>query len=822
MSVRTSILLPLLWAKTVQAAEPTPPIPAVFWADERILSVSGGISRGAYQAGQLYVLTSWLRQQPAPPPQGEPPHVVFSGSSAGSINALLGALTLSSLPPLEPGQWEAPEESAFFRTWVPLGFDMTKRSLDRAPAGKDPRDYQALINQPMLNEVAHHLALEWTEQLRVNYPEPAMAEAARWQVDLMLTTARQQPAKVPETMVTRQVTIPFGFHLAREGDALHLRPVPQGNDAVLGQGSKDNHQTAASPPPLEPPLRLDEVTRLVVPSSSIPGAFPVYSLPCDDYDRLVSPVGRVPCNPATKETVVWMIDGGTFEGNPIRVAHPMIDPSKDEDVPFLFLDPDLTDAQSSGPAAAEEMVNRYLQLGGGSGILGSIRNQSIDLYLLEHPVKPEEQGRSFMVTHTSPYGNLISGFFAFYDRSLRVWDFYAGMKDALLWLEENKLTGGVDPELWIPPSSLYKPVADCMEPHGLCKPFSEIAANDATKGTLETIIKTAPYGYQGVEDPAQNGLPQGVSAKEDVGQDLGWQYTPRDGAQLYDNLLRLSATYPARAKAEQEGAPLSLGRIAEHLTTTEGLAGAPFYATDLGCGPLHTELRERLLWQMERAYKRDILGHSLSTAALMSIASNSFAGTRQVVEWSARTPLREGGMTSAFVGLGTQHGEGVLVIPARVRLGAELPQLQGAQRRDETVEPTGNEWAWAGGADLGLGLRLPTDARRPPVVMGPRARSLVTLGVGAQLVTLRSFGEGATTPPLARSPAVWSTSEQETVSRQLQVTPFARYTALDVFFVDLRWYLGQESLGQSPPVGVNVGLQLRPANFVALREDGKR
>jgi len=137
MSLRPWILLPLPFAATVHAAEPGPAPEAVLWADERILSVSGGISRGAYQAGQLYVLTSWLRQQPVVNAE-DPPHVVFSGSSAGSINALLGALSLSSLPPLEPGMWDAPETSAFFRTWVPLGFDqMTWNTTTpkRAPLG---------------------------------------------------------------------------------------------------------------------------------------------------------------------------------------------------------------------------------------------------------------------------------------------------------------------------------------------------------------------------------------------------------------------------------------------------------------------------------------------------------------------------------------------------------------------------------------------------------------------------------------------------------------------------------------------------------------
>ena len=813
MSRRPWILLPLPIAPTVQAAEPGPAPEAVLWADERILSVSGGISRGAYQAGQLYVLTSWLRQQP-PPDSGTKPHVVFSGSSAGSINALLGALSLSSLPPLEPGMWDAPETSAFFRTWVPLGFDQTARSLDRAPDGVDPRDYQALINQPMLKDVAKHLGQQWQDDMEYNHTQKGAAGASRWKVDLMLTAARQQPALVPDTRVTHQVTLPFGFHLTQTGSALRFTPT------ITGPGPDPSLYTPAEE--LDPPLRIEDITRLVVPSSSIPGAFPVYDMRCDDYDRLTPPEGRVPCGPATEESVIWMIDGGTLEGNPIRVAHKLIDNTGRGDVHFLFLDPDLTTAQAGGPAAADEMMERYLQLGGGGGILGRVRNQSIDLYLMEHPEHAgADDTESFMVTQTSPYGNLISGFFAFYDRSLRVWDFYAGMEDAMRWLVRNQLSEGVDPRNWVPATSLYHPVIDCLEKATPCTPY-----NEGMDETLKQIIQTAPLGYLGVVDPTEDGVTRPAPDRNPPNPtpetDIGWQVTPRSGQQLYENLLRLSAVYKGRQEEDQKGTPYSLGRMAERLTADAGLAGAPFYATDLGCGPLHTELRERLLWQMERAYKRNIIGDAPISNWAMTVVNQSFAGAPGIVEVSARTPMRAGETGTYFIGMGTQVGEGAVVLPLRARVGAGLPQLQGAARRDETAEPTGTAWSWAAGGDLGVGLRLPVEGRRPPVVMGPRAASLLTAGLGAHLVSLRTAGEGAAAPPPARNPAVWIPVDKETVSRQLQVTPFLRYTVMDVFFAEGRLYLGQESLSQAPPAGLSVGFQLRPVNFFSLREDGKR
>ncbi|MBI5493599.1 MAG: patatin-like phospholipase family protein [Deltaproteobacteria bacterium] len=74
------------------------------------ITISGGVSLGAYEAGLLYYVVETARLNP-----GALDPRVFTGASAGSINALTAAL--ESCRPPEP----RPSRSLFWRTWMPVG-----------------------------------------------------------------------------------------------------------------------------------------------------------------------------------------------------------------------------------------------------------------------------------------------------------------------------------------------------------------------------------------------------------------------------------------------------------------------------------------------------------------------------------------------------------------------------------------------------------------------------------------------------------------------------------------------------------------------------
>jgi hypothetical protein len=88
------------------------------------VTVGGGVSLGAYQAGLLYYVseTAKLAAEKAESREAPAPVslVVATGASAGSVNALITLVGSCS------ARVENPEESPFWQTWIPLGFDRVR------------------------------------------------------------------------------------------------------------------------------------------------------------------------------------------------------------------------------------------------------------------------------------------------------------------------------------------------------------------------------------------------------------------------------------------------------------------------------------------------------------------------------------------------------------------------------------------------------------------------------------------------------------------------------------------------------------------------
>src|SRR5690606_13790658 len=79
-------------------------------ADVLALTVSGGVSLGSYEAGELHLLTEALRRSP-----GSAKLKVVTGASAGSANAIIAGTDACQK------QIEDPEQSLGYRVWVESG-----------------------------------------------------------------------------------------------------------------------------------------------------------------------------------------------------------------------------------------------------------------------------------------------------------------------------------------------------------------------------------------------------------------------------------------------------------------------------------------------------------------------------------------------------------------------------------------------------------------------------------------------------------------------------------------------------------------------------
>jgi predicted acylesterase/phospholipase RssA len=83
------------------------------------ITVSGGTSYGSYQAGCLYVANDWIRFINE---KGENKYNVrvVTGTSAGSINAILAVLSLADTTTVKDTQ------SLFYKTWIPISYEKLK------------------------------------------------------------------------------------------------------------------------------------------------------------------------------------------------------------------------------------------------------------------------------------------------------------------------------------------------------------------------------------------------------------------------------------------------------------------------------------------------------------------------------------------------------------------------------------------------------------------------------------------------------------------------------------------------------------------------
>lgn len=533
--------------------------PVVARDSDLILVISGGVSRGAYQAGQMYVFTSWLRELQAagrpedcgeddPSPRCDWPGrgITVAGASAGSMNAVLTSLELAapSGPP-----WGLPERSLPFRAWIPLGFGPRDEAVDRLPedSAVDPKEYQALIHD---QKVLHGLEAAARE---VGAREITQGQPP---VRLVMTVARHQPTT--EDQVTQELTLTFGFELDVPSQPAVLasrcpgeRSPPCKLEERYATVRLDPRTADASP--LRVPLA--QAAGLSLASSTIPAALPLFELSCLRFDQMSSrPDQR--CSAPGGEEVVWLMDGGTLENNPLRVAYPFAwrgdGTHGGHHPPFLFLDPDLRPGTARAADRVENMWQRYFQILGGEGSSGSVidaaRSQSISLYLDDYNLSTMLHDASVPAA-TSPYGGYMGNFLALYDRSLRVWDFYAGMEDAFRWIQHST---GEDLRARVPQGSLYGAVMGLATgPEGVrgvegssdpCKDRG--ASLKPCWSTLDEIVRLSPLGEAPAEDDS---------------------LLRADATQTWRNLLVLSQVYRSSEEAREKGRPWSLSQLADAL-----------------------------------------------------------------------------------------------------------------------------------------------------------------------------------------------------------------------------------------------------------------
>lgn len=425
-ALTTAALLLLAAARPAAAAAPA--------AGAVSLTVSGGVSLGAYEAGFLFHALDELRRD-----QGRELRLL-TGASAGSLNALLAALGACG----ERGG--APARSLFWRTWVPVGFDQLFVPSAAAPLGVFSR--------------------EWLER-GADRIEEAFGRGLDASCDLVLGVAATRLA--PRTL--RAAGGRLELPRMEEKFAVRIRGRGPGRPPSV---VNYRPEPSLSPEPLLVTDAAGEVPfaalrDLLLASMAFPVAFPPVELATCLAGATAAPGV---CLPAEAEAASY-VDGGVFDNTPLRLAVGLarggLEPAPGgrlrwREVPdprgratpgeltFAFVDPDATEYPPAPPPTARpRRPSLPRELGGIlSSMVETARAKELAVLLEE---EPEIADRILLPRRRFPAASApLVAFLGFFETEFRTFDFSLGMYDAGRLFEDARADGAALPPPATPPA----------------------------------------------------------------------------------------------------------------------------------------------------------------------------------------------------------------------------------------------------------------------------------------------------------------------------------------------------------------------------------
>ena len=383
------------------------------------LTVSGGVSLGAYEAGYLYYT---LAAQQANP--GFARVIIATGASAGSVNALLTLRASCARASLDPRQ------SLFHRVWVPMGLNQLFRPDSRSPV--------AAFSQ----ESFQHVGAMVEEELARGLPEDC-------DVVLGIVASRLSPRLLEAADGRLKVPV------TEEHFVVRIRGRGEGRHPLITNYVDPDSldEQAFLPESRDGSVPFQHLLDAVIASTSFPVAFP----PRPVKHCVARTRGKTaPFCPEASATTNLFVDGGVFDNSPLRLAAayaggglsrapgrglrwnhgPRLSASRapPPDVAFAFLSadaaafPDQGASEESGEHSLLPLLLREM-----GGFVNSARSRELFLLIQDYPETAENliYPRRHFPAASSP----MYAFFGFFDRGFRSFDFDLGMYEARRQLE---------------------------------------------------------------------------------------------------------------------------------------------------------------------------------------------------------------------------------------------------------------------------------------------------------------------------------------------------------------------------------------------------
>lgn len=531
------------------------------WTDAEVelpllsLTVSGGVSLGSYEAGYLYYLMLAAKLNP----QLLDPRV-FTGASAGSVNALLALMASCSAPDFKAN------DNLFFNVWIPIG---TQGLFD-----KNRSTAISVFNtEPLLRSTAK-IAAAWAKGLDSS-------------CDVMLGVTTTRVTAEPVDLVGGRVRLPrteAKFSLRVRGVGLgspphlsnYVNPLDPVGLPMLPAGDDGQISFAA-------------LAQAILASTAFPLVFPPQPISyCTNSGRLLASdnPNLVPRCDSAHAVSSLFYDGGVIDNQPLRLAVQLATrgffrdgalgkwrpvPSLalapiPHDAVFLYMDPDtgvLPELTLHDPPPLEGAVDYGLYLAG--QLVGSVRTKELQSLLEDSPGVKRQIGTT--LTYFRPLSSSLGNFFGLFERDIRIHDYYLGMHDASRFLQEVVVPWSGSKSLVMPEDAAAKSadaggswqafgcmraVFDGAQDPAICQGLDRNLLV-AMQVTLDTLYARCERVF---DDSIRTGAPAPSTVNEHcraamaskpppkvpgVEGDEQWRYTPREEESFDHQLRRLSA-----------------------------------------------------------------------------------------------------------------------------------------------------------------------------------------------------------------------------------------------------------------------------------------
>ena len=394
-----------------------------------LLSLQGGISYGAYQAGVNQAILDVAARATRDSIDFRLAGTQFSlaalvGASAGNINGLLSAIT-----------WCRPvtavEESVLWKVWISTGLPQLLDRVEPNAIGRLP-DLSADADGVLHRRFFQKNHFEMLRELAGDVPTRKLSEECDDGIPVGLTLTRQQPDSIPITSgrpgenqlfapVQRYVT---AFYLKREGGTL----VWKAPDKSLA-GEQGIGKMLFLPADEDGLIDSDDIFAAVEASSAFPAIFGPKRLTFVDGDR-------------DRLEEAWFLDGGIFDNNPLGlgfslVRYPDSLTAPPAEMSAVFIDPgrrriDRTNRQPElrPHVGLDEFAKLVL-----SGVAPA---RKYELHALARAEPQAWRNAIAVTTRWAPvYGSTLHAIGAFLGQPLREYDFYSGFYDGLKFMVES-------------------------------------------------------------------------------------------------------------------------------------------------------------------------------------------------------------------------------------------------------------------------------------------------------------------------------------------------------------------------------------------------